>query len=77
VQPKLGLQFSKSGLTDFGELPQGEIPEALKYDRPSQVTELENGIRVATEKWMSPLASITVSVRAGSRYETLENSSVS
>jgi len=22
-------------LTDFGELPIGEIPEALKYDRPA------------------------------------------
>jgi hypothetical protein len=27
------LQFSKARLTDFGELPQGEIPEALKFDR--------------------------------------------
>lgn len=28
------LQFSKSRLTDFGELPQGEIPDALQYDHP-------------------------------------------
>ena len=27
------LQFSKARLTDFGELPQGEIPTALQYDR--------------------------------------------
>lgn len=28
------LQFSKDRLTEFGELPIGEIPEALRYDRP-------------------------------------------
>jgi len=28
------LQFSKERLTDFGDLPAGEIPEALKFDRP-------------------------------------------
>ena len=28
------LQFSKHRLVDFGELPQGEIPEALQFDRP-------------------------------------------
>ena len=28
------LQFSKHRLVDFGELPLGEIPDALKYDRP-------------------------------------------
>ena len=27
------LQFSKNRLTDFGELPLGEVPDALKYDR--------------------------------------------
>jgi hypothetical protein len=29
------LQFSKHRLTDFGELPHGEIPEALRAVRPS------------------------------------------
>ena len=28
------LQFSKERLTDFGDLPTGEVPEALKFDRP-------------------------------------------
>lgn len=28
------LQFSKEKLTEFGDLPLGEIPEALKYNRP-------------------------------------------
>lgn len=27
-------QFSKKRLTDFGELPIGEFPDALKYDHP-------------------------------------------
>lgn len=34
-QPRSLNQFTKSRLTDFGELPVGEIPEALKFDRPS------------------------------------------
>jgi len=38
---------------------------------------LGNGIRVASEKYSSPLASVTVAVKAGSRYETLESSGVS
>ena len=28
------LQFSKKRLTDWGELPLGEIPDALQYDLP-------------------------------------------
>jgi processing peptidase subunit beta len=40
------LQFSKSKLTDFGELPHGEIPEALKTSRPTIVRKLENGVRI-------------------------------
>ena len=28
------LQFSKHRLVDFGQLPLGEIPDALQYDRP-------------------------------------------
>lgn len=27
-------QFSKKRLTDFGELPTGQIPDALQYDHP-------------------------------------------
>ena len=28
------LQFGKDNLLDFGDLPVGQIPEALKFDRP-------------------------------------------
>lgn len=71
------LQFSKNKLTDFGELPQGEIPNALQYDFKSQLTKLDNGMRVVTEEADSNMASVTVLVKAGSRNETLETSGVS
>ena len=35
VEARVPLQFTKRNLTEFGELPFGEIPEALKYDRPT------------------------------------------
>lgn len=50
------LQFSKKRLTDFGELPPGEIPDALQYDCPFEVSKLENGVRVGVEAWRSNLA---------------------
>jgi hypothetical protein len=50
------LQFSKRRLTDFGELPHGEIPDALKVSRPSGFTKLPNGVKVASESWVGPLA---------------------
>jgi processing peptidase subunit beta len=71
------LQFSKTRLTDFGELPQGEIPQALQYDFKSKLTKLDNGMRVVTEEMDSNMATATVLVRAGSRNETLETSGVS
>ncbi|KRW98191.1 Metalloenzyme, LuxS/M16 peptidase-like protein [Pseudocohnilembus persalinus] len=78
VQGKQYLQFSKKNLTDFGDLPQGVIPEALNYDLPFELSQLQNGVRVASEIFKgSNLASITVSVDAGTRYETLETSGVS
>lgn len=36
------LQFSKHRLVDFGELPHGEIPEALAVIRPTNVNKLSN-----------------------------------
>lgn len=54
-------------MKDFGDLPAGEIPEALKYDRPNNLTQLANGVSVGTEKWNSNLSSVTVLVKAGSR----------
>lgn len=38
---------------------------------------MENGLRVVTESYNSPLASVTVLVNAGTRDETLENSGTS
>lgn len=44
------LQFSKAPIMkNFGELPAGEIPEPLKFNRPFQSTTLSNGISVCTE----------------------------
>jgi len=70
------LQFSKHRLVDFGELPQGEIPDALQYDRPFHQVKLNNGVRVATEYYPSKLATIAVFIKCGSRNETIENSGV-
>ena len=36
-------------MANFGDLPMGEIPEPLKYERPLQMTTISNGIRVCTE----------------------------
>lgn len=51
------LQFSKKRLTDFGELPYGEIPTALQYSRPSTFHKLSNGVTVATETYPGHQAS--------------------
>jgi len=64
-------------MSNFGELPFGEIPEPLKYVRPFQITTLSNGIRVCTEKTSGPLAQIGVYALAGSRNEDLETSGTS
>lgn len=71
------LQFSKTPiLQNFGELPFGEIPEPLKYVRPTEITTVSNGIRVVTESWNSHGSSVGVFVKAGSRNETQANSGV-
>jgi len=70
------LQFSKERLTDFGDLPLGEIPEALKYDRAVETSQLNNGIKVATQHWPGQLATISVFIKCGSRQETIETSGV-
>jgi len=67
------MQFSKKPImANFGELPRGEIPEPLKFNRPFQITTLPNGIRVATEKSNSQAATVGVYVGSGSREDTLE-----
>ena len=69
------LQFSKAPILEhFGELPPGEIPEPLKYGREMLMTTTQNGIRVCTERWPSPISSVGVFINAGSRNETLETS---
>jgi len=65
------LQFSKDPImSNFGELPFGEIPEPLKFVRPFHHTTLSNGIRVCTEEIPGKLANVGVYVGAGSRNET-------
>lgn len=69
------LQFSRTPILDnFGELPLGEIPEPLKYVRPFEMTTLDNGVRVCTERVDSGICSVGAFVDAGSRYETPETS---
>jgi hypothetical protein len=46
------LQFSKNKLVDFGELPHGQIPDALKSSRPSTIDKLPNGVRIVSEYWI-------------------------
>lgn len=48
------LQFSKARLVDFGELPTGEIPDALKVTAPTTFDKLANGVRIVSESFTSP-----------------------
>jgi hypothetical protein len=48
------------------------LDQALKFPL-CRVTNLENGLRVASEQQDSPLVSVAVAIDAGSRYETAEN----
>lgn len=60
---------------NFGDLPPGEIPEPLKYERATQTTVISNGIRVVTQpNTTSPLSVVGVFIGAGSRNETIETS---
>ena len=61
-------------LTDNGDIALGEIPEALKYDRPYKITRISNGIRVMSEPSRSELSAVGVFIGAGSRHEKYENS---
>ena len=60
-------------LIDNGDLPLGEIPEPLKYDREYSLTTISNGIRVMTEPSHSEVAAVGVFINAGSRHEKMEN----
>lgn len=62
-------------MKNFGDLPRGEIPEPLKYERPMETTVLQNGIRVCTERMrQSSVSAVGVFIGSGSRNETLESS---
>lgn len=71
------VQFSKKRLTDFGELPRGEIPNALKYSPEHTQTRLPNGVQVVTETYPGAVASVSVFVKAGSRFESIDTSGTS
>jgi len=72
------MQFSKEPImSNFGELPFGEIPEPLKFVRPFHETTLSNGIRVCSERVPGATAHVTVYVGAGSRHEDLATTGTS
>lgn len=58
------------------DLPWGEIPVELQYDRPTETTELSNGISVTTIDYRSPIVTISVFIRCGSIHEKEEASGV-
>ena len=60
-------------LVDHGDLPLGEIPDILKYERDYEVSTISNGIKVMTEPSMSEVAAVGVFIGAGSRHEIMEN----
>ena len=68
------VQFSKAKLTDFGELPKGEIPHALQFSPQNEHAKLDNKVQVITECYSGEFASVSVFVKAGSRFETIESS---
>lgn len=71
------LQFSKALLSECNDLPLGEIPESLRFERESQLTALSNGVRVVSEAAAGGLTGISLAVHAGTRQETLESSGAS
>ena len=63
-------------MIDFGELPIGQVPEELLSAPTHQTSTLPNNSRIVTEVYDSPLTTVSVFVKAGSRYETLATSGV-
>lgn len=70
----VGMQFGKQELVDFGELPRGRIPAELQQAPAHKLSRLENHVSVASEVYASELATVSVFVRAGSRYEDIATS---
>lgn len=69
-----GVQFGKQNLVDFGELERGKIPEELSVAPVSTVTKLDNGASVVSELYGTETSVVSLFIKAGSRYETIESS---
>lgn len=72
--PYTSTQFSKARLTDFGDLPRGDIPLPLEVSPKSNLYTLKNGAKVFCEEYPSNFTVVSLFLKAGSRYET-ENTS--
>ena len=70
----VGMQFGKQELIDFGELPRGKIPIQLQNDFEHKLSKLENNVSVITEFYPGEQAVVSIFLKAGSRYETIESS---
>ena len=70
----VGMQFGKQELTDFGELPRGQIPAQLRQAPEHKLSRLENNVGVASEVYPGDLATVSIFLRAGSRYEDIATS---
>lgn len=68
------LQFSKESLKDFGELPIGEVPDALKVSPKFESFKLDNNVQVGVEQYHGDSCCVSLFIKAGSRYETLKSS---
>ena len=55
---------------------RGSIPATMEMSRKYQEKTLDNGIKVISEYFPSQVASINVSIRTGSMFETYETSGV-
>jgi hypothetical protein len=54
----------------------GKFPKSLNFNREIELSTLKNGVRVASQYWDGPVATIGIMIEAGSRNETLHNSGV-
>jgi processing peptidase subunit beta len=52
------------------------VPESLKYTREQKRSELDNGVRVVSEEVAGHLVAVNLTVKTGSRDETLDTSGV-
>ena len=68
----------RSDIVSFDAVSSGMTANCSATGRPlfSCARQLSNGVRVATEAGAGPVASLTVSVDVGSRYESAENNGV-